>query len=88
MSLCYFNLKKTKRMSNFSLSWFKRQAELESLMIEEQRLKNEILARDSRALRQEIKRISPDINLTIKGDEGEDIAVPISLNFFWPDFNS
>ena len=49
---------------------------------------NELLARDSRALRQEIKRISPDINLTIKGDDGEDIAVPISLNFFWPDFNS
>ena len=49
---------------------------------------NELLARDSRSLRQEIKRISPDINLTIKGDDGEDIAVPISLNFFWPDFNS
>jgi len=49
---------------------------------------NEILARDSRALRQEIKRISPDIDLTIKGDDGEDIAIPISLNFFWPDFKS
>lgn len=49
---------------------------------------NELLARDARALRQEIKRISPDIDLTIKGDEGEDIAVPISLNFFWPDFES
>jgi hypothetical protein len=48
---------------------------------------NELLARDSRALRQEIKRISPDIDLTIKGDDGEDIAVPISLNFFWPDLN-
>ena len=48
---------------------------------------NELLARDSRSLRQEIKRISPDINLTIKGDDGEDIAVPISLNFFWPDLN-
>ena len=48
---------------------------------------NELLAMDSRALRQEIKRISPDIDLTIKGDEGEDIAVPISLNFFWPDAN-
>jgi hypothetical protein len=33
-------------MSNFSLSWFKRQAELESLMIEEQRLKNEILRKE------------------------------------------
>ena len=49
---------------------------------------NELLARDSRSLRQEIKRISPDIDLTIKGDDGEDIAVPISLNFFWPDLNS
>jgi hypothetical protein len=49
---------------------------------------NELLARDARALRQEIKRISPDIDLTIKGDDGEDIAVPISLNFFWPDFES
>ena len=48
---------------------------------------NELLARDSRSLRQEIKRISPDVDLTIKGDEGEDIAVPISLNFFWPDSN-
>lgn len=47
---------------------------------------NELLARDSRSLRQEIKRISPDINLTIKGDDGEDIAIPISLNFFWPDY--
>jgi hypothetical protein len=47
-----------------------------------------LLARDSRALRQEIKRISPDIDLTIQGDDGEDIAIPITLNFFWPDFNS
>lgn len=49
---------------------------------------NQLLARDSRALRQEIKRISPDINLTIQGDGGEDIAIPINLNFFWPDINS
>ena len=45
----------------------------------------QLLARDSRALRQEVKRISPDIDLTIQGDGGEDIAVPITLNFFWPD---
>jgi hypothetical protein len=51
-------------------------------------VENELLARDSRALRQEIKRISPDINLTIQGDGGEDIAIPINLNFFWPDLNS
>jgi hypothetical protein len=48
---------------------------------------NELLARDSRSLRQEIKRISPDIDLTIQGDGGEDITLPISLNFFWPDIN-
>ena len=51
-------------------------------------VENQLLARDSRALRQEIKRISPDINLTIQGDNGEDIAIPINLNFFWPDLNS
>lgn len=51
-------------------------------------VENQLLARDSRALRQEVKRISPDIDLTIQGDGGEDIAIPINLNFFWPDFNS
>ena len=48
---------------------------------------NQLLARDARSLRQEIKRISPDVDLTIQGDGGEDITLPISLNFFWPDFN-
>jgi hypothetical protein len=33
-------------MSIFSLSWFKRQSELENLVIEEQRLKNEILKKE------------------------------------------
>jgi hypothetical protein len=47
---------------------------------------NELLAKDARALRQEIKRVSPDVDLTIQGDGGEDITIPISLNFFWPDY--
>ena len=47
---------------------------------------NELLAKDARSLRQEIKRVSPDIDLTMQGDGGEDITVPISLNFFWPDY--
>lgn len=51
-------------------------------------VENQLLARDSRALRQEIKRISPDINLTIQGDNGEDIMIPINLNFFWPDLDA
>jgi hypothetical protein len=47
-----------------------------------------MLAQDSRALRKYIKDISPDINLTYKmdvKDGGEDIDIPISLSFFWPD---
>lgn len=51
-------------------------------------VENQLLARDSRALRQEVKRISPDINLTIQGDNGEDIMIPINLNFFWPDLDA
>ena len=47
-----------------------------------------MLAQDSRALRKYIKDISPDVNLstkvTIDGVE-EDIDIPISLSFFWPD---
>ena len=47
---------------------------------------NYLLARDSRALREEIKRISPDVELVYKGDDVEEgIAIPINLNFFWPD---
>lgn len=47
-----------------------------------------MLAQDSRALRKYIKDISPDVNLSTKvkvdGAE-EDIDIPISLSFFWPD---
>ena len=47
---------------------------------------NYLLAKDSRALREEIRRISPDINLKYIGEDGEeDINIPINLNFFWPD---
>ena len=47
-----------------------------------------LLAADSRALRLYIKEISPDINLSTKVEVNgveEDIDIPISLNFFWPD---
>ena len=47
---------------------------------------NYLLAKDSRALREEIKRISPDVELKYHGEDGEeDINIPIGLNFFWPD---
>ena len=47
-----------------------------------------LLTADSRALRLYIKEISPDINLSTKVEVNgveEDIDIPISLNFFWPD---
>lgn len=50
---------------------------------------NAFLAPDARALREHYNKIQPDINLTFKPNDesytGEGIAIPISLNFFWPD---
>ena len=47
---------------------------------------NQLLARDSRAFRDHIKRTQPDVNLTVSTDSGEEVSVPIGLDFFWPDF--
>ena len=47
---------------------------------------NYLLARDARALREEIRRISPDVELKYYGDDVEEaITIPIDLTFFWPD---
>jgi len=46
---------------------------------------NHLLARDSRALREYIKQIQPDVDLTYVLDSGQVIDIPINLNFFWPD---
>jgi len=50
---------------------------------------NYLIARDTRALRQQYNKITPDINMKFTPDDpdyvGEGIDVPISLNFFWPD---
>ena len=49
-----------------------------------------LLARDARVLREYIRNMQPDINLTatIETSNGlvEGVNVPIGLNFFWPDF--
>jgi hypothetical protein len=51
---------------------------------------NGLLARDARALREYIRQISPDIELTttIETSNGsvEGVNVPIGIDFFWPDF--
>ncbi len=52
---------------------------------------NHFLARDSRALREHIKEIQPDMDLTFDfyPDDGEDVQeqvrIPIGVTFFWPD---
>ena len=46
---------------------------------------NYLLARDSRALRDYINEVQPDIDLSFITDDGEEVKVPIGLNFFWPD---
>jgi hypothetical protein len=48
---------------------------------------NYLLARDSRALREYIKTVSPDIDLTFFPEESnEKVDIPIGLSLFWPDF--
>ena len=49
---------------------------------------NYFLARDSRAFREHIKNTQPDGNLNVRLDDGEEVAIPIGLSFFWPDYNN
>jgi hypothetical protein len=47
---------------------------------------NQLLARDSRALREYIKEVQPDVDLTFfPNGSNSKISIPIGLNFFWPD---
>jgi hypothetical protein len=52
---------------------------------------NHFLAKDSRAFREYIKEIQPDMDLTFDfypedgGEIKEGIKIPIGVTFFWPD---
>ena len=46
---------------------------------------NYLLAKDSRSLREYIGKIQPDVDLTFTTDSGVEVAIPIGINFFWPD---
>jgi len=47
---------------------------------------NYLLAQDSRALREYIREIQPDVDLTFFPDGSDDrINIPIGVSFFWPD---
>ena len=51
---------------------------------------NYMLAKDARALRKYYNEVAPDVEFTttIVNEDGgeEDITIPITLKFFWPDF--
>ena len=50
---------------------------------------NGLLAADARALREEYARVQPDVEFKVyhvdENGVGEDIDVPVTINFFWPD---
>jgi uncharacterized protein YtpQ (UPF0354 family) len=47
---------------------------------------NYLLAKDSRKLREYVKEIQPDVDLTFFPDSAETrVTIPIGINFFWPD---
>ena len=47
---------------------------------------NYLLAKDARALREEIRRVSPDVELKYYGEDVEEaIDIPVDITFFWPD---
>ena len=54
---------------------------------------NYLLARDARALREYLKEIQPDVDLTFDledsyGEKLRGVNVPIGITFLWPDFNT
>jgi hypothetical protein len=47
---------------------------------------NYLLAQDSRALREYIREVQPDVDLTFFPDGSSNrISIPVGVNFFWPD---
>ena len=50
---------------------------------------NQLLARDSRSLRNHIGKIQPSVDLTFDYEDQNGnyskVAIPIGVNFFWPD---
>jgi hypothetical protein len=45
-----------------------------------------LLARDSKSLRQYVKKIQPDVDLTFFPDDGQErTSIPLGVEFFWPE---
>ena len=47
---------------------------------------NYLLASASRALREYMRSVQPDVDLNCITNSGEEVTLPIGLSFFWPDF--
>ena len=50
-----------------------------------------LLSKDARALRENYTQLAPDTNMVFSYDKDgveEDVDLPITLNFFWPDISS
>tara|TARA_R110000796_G_scaffold205143_2_gene321164 strand:+ start:868 stop:1605 length:738 start_codon:yes stop_codon:yes gene_type:complete len=50
-------------------------------------VENYLLAMDSRSLRSYIREVQPDLNLVTTLDNGEEVRVPLGLDFFWPEYS-
>jgi hypothetical protein len=47
---------------------------------------NYLLAKDSRALREYIKTLQPDVDMSFfPSDGGDRVNIPVGISFFWPD---
>jgi len=47
---------------------------------------NYLLAKDARAIREEYKKVNPDVDLTVYPEGFEEgVDLPITVGFFWPD---
>jgi len=46
----------------------------------------QLLAMDSRALREHIAQTQPDVDLKYEVEGGKEVTIPIGINFFWPDY--
>jgi len=47
---------------------------------------NYLLAKDSRALREYIKEVQPDVDMSFfPSDGGDRVNIPVGISFFWPD---
>jgi hypothetical protein len=45
-----------------------------------------LLAQDSRALREYVKEVQPDVDLTFFPDGSDNrVNIPVGVSFFWPD---